>query len=158
MYFKGLWEYAFDKGATRKAPFTTGSGSNTKVVQVDMMSRTFKPRELRGAASIRYAEVPGAWRGIRLPYKGGTASAVLVLPDKAKHKGDVYAAAADLTASKVVWKAPYAPLFDVGALSVSLPRFKVSVNQLSLTKVCTRMGGGHVWACVCVGRRRFRPP
>jgi serine protease inhibitor len=108
-----------------------------QAVQADMMSRTFKPRELRGTQPIRYAEKPKEWRAIRLPYKGSAGlAAVAVLPDKAA-KGDVFAAAAAFTPEQLFDRSGklWASLFDVGSLEVSLPRFKVSVSQLSLTKV-----------------------
>lgn len=141
VYFKGLWEYGFDKAATRKRDFyaLTSSGAN-KVVQVDMMSRTFKSRELEGTQTISYSEVEGQYRAIRLPYKGSAGlGAVFVLPDKNKYKS-VFDAAAEITGATVLDRKNWASLFDLNTLSVSVPRFKVSISQLSMTKSLQSMG------------------
>jgi serpin B len=141
VYFKGLWEYGFDKTATRKRDFNalTSSGAS-KVVQVDMMSRSFKSRELEGTQTISYSEVEGQYRAVRLPYKSSTGlAAVFVLPDKNKYKS-VFDAAAEITGATVLDRTNWASLFDLKTLSVSVPRFKVSVSQLSMTKTLQSMG------------------
>lgn len=134
VYFKGLWEYAFDKTSTRKQNFNavTSSGER-KVVQVDMMSRSFKTRDLQGTQTIRYADMEGQYRAVRMPYKGSTGLvAIFVLPDKSfKSIND---AAVKITGEAVLSKKNWVSLFDISTLSVSLPRFKVSVSQLDLTK------------------------
>lgn len=104
-------------------------------VQVDMMSRNFKARDLtKGAQPIRYADVEGQYRAVRLPYKGSTGlAAVFVLPDP-KYKS-VFEAAGQITGAAVLDRKKWMNIYDIGSLSVSVPRFKVSVSQLSLTKV-----------------------
>jgi hypothetical protein len=106
-----------------------------QVVQVDMMSRTFKARDLQGTQTIRYADVEGQYRAVRMPYKGSSGlTAIFVLPDKSfKNIND---AAAKITGASVLNRKNWVSLFDISTLSVSLPRFKVSVSQLDLTKVC----------------------
>lgn len=100
-----------------------------------MMSRNFKSRELEGPQTISYSEVEGQHRAVRLPYKGSTGlAAVFVLPDKTKYKS-VFDAAAEITGATVVDRKNWASLFELNTLSVSVPRFKVAVNQLSMTKV-----------------------
>lgn len=141
VYFKGLWEYAFDKQSTQKRDFKalTSSGAS-KVVQVDMMSRTFKARDMQATSTIRYSEVEGQYRAVRLPYKGSAGlAAVFVLPDSSKYKS-VFDAATAITGAAVLDRKNWATLFDLSTLSVSVPRFKVSVNQLSMTKTLQSMG------------------
>lgn len=105
-----------------------------QVVQVDMMSRSFKTRDLQGTQTIRYADMEGQYRAVRMPYKGSTGLvAIFVLPDKSfKSIND---AAVKITGEAVLSKKNWVSLFDISTLSVSLPRFKVSVSQLDLTKV-----------------------
>lgn len=105
------------------------------MVQVDMMSRTFRSKDMQATQTVRYSEVAGKFRAVRLPYKGSSGlAAVFVLPDK-KYKS-VFDAVGDITASAVFDRNSWVKLYDVGSLSVSVPRFKVAVNQLSLTQVC----------------------
>lgn len=100
-----------------------------------MMTRSFKPRDLQGTQTIQYADVAGQYRAVRLPYKGSTGLAgIFVLPDSAKYKS-VYDAATQISGAAMFERSNWVPLYDVGALTVSVPRFKVSVSQLSLTKV-----------------------
>lgn len=113
------------------------------------MSRVFKPRDLQGMQTIRYAEVANKYRAVRLPYKGSSGlGAVLVLPDT-KYKS-ISEAAGDITAAAVLDRSNWQGLFDVGTLSVSLPRFKVSVSQLSLTQVCVYVQRQQRCCCMCV--------
>jgi hypothetical protein len=99
-----------------------------------MMSRSFKTRDLQGTQTIRYADMEGQYRAVRMPYKGSTGLvAIFVLPDKSfKSIND---AAVKITGEAVLSKKNWVSLFDISTLSVSLPRFKVSVSQLDLTKV-----------------------
>jgi len=99
-----------------------------------MMSRTFKAIDMQGTQTIRYAAVPEQYRAVRLPYKGSSGlAAVVVLPDK-RYKS-VFEAATEITAATVLDRKNWVNMFDVGTLAVALPRFKVSVSQLQLTKV-----------------------
>jgi hypothetical protein len=122
-----------------------------QVVQVDMMSRTFKARDMQATSTIRYSEVEGQYRAVRLPYKGSAGlAAVFVLPDSSRYKS-VFDAATAITGAAVLDRKNWATLFDLSTLSVSVPRFKVSVNQLSMTKVrlgsCC-CGGGNMHRCI----------
>jgi hypothetical protein len=110
-----------------------------------MMSRSFKSRELEGTQTISYSEVEGQYRAVRLPYKSSTGlAAVFVLPDKNKYKS-VFDAAAEITGATVLDRTNWASLFDLKTLSVSVPRFKVSVSQLSMTKVTAHTRSR--WTC-----------
>jgi hypothetical protein len=119
VYFKGDWLYAFEKTATSPKPFTTRA--NTKVL-VPMMTKRF--RNEGAARPALYADTP-AWSGVRLPYKGGTLSAVILLPKDPKPVTPVVPVAQELLSN--TWTAP-------DKLDVSLPRFKIK-NDLKLTAV-----------------------
>lgn len=120
-----------------------------QVVQVDMMSRTFKARDMQGTSTIRYAEVAGQYRAVHLPYKGSAGlAAVFVLPDSNKYKS-VFDAATTITGAAVLDRKNWATLFDLSTLSVSVPRFKVSVSQLSMTKVSRACCAVLEAACAC---------
>jgi serpin B len=69
VYFKGLWESPFEKDATRDAPFTLADGSKKTV---PLMART---------GNYAYDAADGYSR-LRMPYAGGQASMVIVLPKK----------------------------------------------------------------------------
>lgn len=139
VYFKGLWEHPFDKARTQKKNFTALTAEGTKVVQVPMMTRVMDPAQLqRGAQKVMYAEVPGKYRAVRLPYKGSSGlAAVLVLPDASTYT-TVFDAAADITAAAIMDRKGWSRLLD--GLVLSLPRFKVSVQQLKLNKVLQSLG------------------
>lgn len=66
IYFNGLWEQPFD-GSTRDAAFTLPDGST---VTVPLMSRR---------ADSAYARGDG-WQAAELPYQGGRASMLILLP------------------------------------------------------------------------------
>lgn len=115
-------------------PAHTTASDFPQVIQVDTMSRNFKAADLDGTQAIRYANVAGQYKAVRLPYKGSTGlAAVFVLPDK-QYKS-VFDAAAKITGAAVLDRANWVNLFDIGSLAVTVPRFKVSVNQLAVTKV-----------------------
>jgi serpin B len=70
VYFKGTWNAPFEKTNTRDEPFQTPEGGRSHVA---MMHQT---------------EICGYWKGdgiqaLRLPYKGGELSLVVLLPDRA---------------------------------------------------------------------------
>ncbi len=76
VYFKGEWAERFDPRRTRPAPFTRADGSKA---DVPMMTR-------EGGFRIYAERTKGAWEPTfwvaELPYKGGEASMVLVVPGK----------------------------------------------------------------------------
>lgn len=104
------------------------------------MTRLFSPNELRGTAKVAYAESPGKYQAISLPYKGSAGlAAVFVLPST-----DAYASVADaakqISAQMVLDPKGWAPLSE--PLALSLPRFKAEVKQLSLKEVGWGSRGG----------------
>ena len=69
IYFKGDWLYQFDKKDTRDKKFVLADGS------------TIKTPFMNSEGALNYAETDLA-KMIRLPYKGGKQSMVIVLPNK----------------------------------------------------------------------------
>ena len=76
VYFKGTWETPFDKDMTSDADFTTGEGK----VKVRMMAAP-------GARQAEYSE-DGELQALRLPYKGGGLSMLVLLPGEGKNLAD----------------------------------------------------------------------
>ncbi len=71
VYFKGLWEKAFEKTATQPLPFYRGDGT---APPVDMMRQT---------STFPYAE--DEWvQALEMPYRGGDLSLVVLLPKEGK--------------------------------------------------------------------------
>lgn len=72
IYFKGAWETRFDKALTKDAPFKKLDGATATV---PLMRRT-------GETPYGYAEVPGAGAVdiVKLPFRGGSASLVVLVP------------------------------------------------------------------------------
>eukprot|EP00775_Hariotina_reticulata_P005148 gene5148-5388_t len=143
VYFKasisnGAWEYAFDKDSTVDVPFTT---AQNKTVSVPMMYKSFKPSLFRSNPKGRLiytAEVPGQFRAIKLPYKGGSISAIAVLPSEAKYRLNADAALGGIGFEKLLDPKAWSVLFD--DLPVSLPKFDVKVDMLSLSGGLAAMG------------------
>ena len=124
-YFKGEWERRFEKSATREELFR---GRGGKTVRVPMMDQT---------SDFGYAHVgegESAARVLRLPYKGGKLSMVVVLPDA---DDGLDAVERTLTAEKFEgW---------LGAMRktkvrVGLPRFEIVGRTVDLKKPLTKLG------------------
>ena len=71
IYFKATWTHEFDPNETSDAPFYLLDGGQKTV---DMM-------ELEDSESFTYADGDG-WQAIALPYKGGLADMVIIMPDE----------------------------------------------------------------------------
>ncbi len=69
IYFKGDWMYQFNKRNTRDQKFTLADGTTTKTPFMNF------------EGALEYAETERA-KMLRLPYKGGKHSMILVLPHK----------------------------------------------------------------------------
>lgn len=138
LYFKSTWEYPFDKSRTRAYAFTTSEKEGGKKFDVQMMTRLFNPRELRGTQPVSFSSAPGKYEAIRLPYKGSPGlSAVFVLPSS-----DAFATVADAAKQISVQMAldskAWAPLSE--PLALSLPAFRAEVKQLRLKEVLQALG------------------
>ncbi|KAF8066248.1 SS4 [Scenedesmus sp. PABB004] len=129
VYFKGLWAHAFKKEATSTQPFRLEGGGEA---QVELMSRAFKASDMAdpGTPKVMFAQKPGAYSAVRLPYKGTSIVAVAVLPDEglAKEAGGVAAAAARLPMAELLSAASFERVGGAG-LHVALPRFKVASSE-----------------------------
>eukprot|EP00882_Tetradesmus_deserticola_P011559 GHRQ01012227.1.p1 GENE.GHRQ01012227.1~~GHRQ01012227.1.p1 ORF type:complete len:361 (+),score=132.21 GHRQ01012227.1:466-1548(+) len=121
VYFKGAWRYQFSPSSTYKQAFTTATN---KPVQVDMMNKGFYQDD------VQWAELPGQFRAVKLPYKGSSMAAVAVLPDKGAYKLDAAAALAGIGLNDVL-NAAWQPASSAKPrLQVSLPKFKISQDML----------------------------
>lgn len=137
VYFKGLWEYAFKKEATSRQAFKLGAGDE---VQVDMMSKRFKAADQSapGARKVQYAET-SSYQAVRLPYKGSTISALIVLPSEHLAVQGIAAAAAQLDVGDLLDATKFRNVGPAG-LDVQLPKFKVKTQPTSLKKELVALG------------------
>jgi serpin B len=123
VYFKGTWVTAFEKTATKPAPFKTSAGS----VTVPTMHHTFMHASYLDNA---HAQI------ISLPYKGDATHAlsmVIALPKPGVKIDDLEA---DVSATAVSdWTAAMSGV----VVNLSLPRFKTSA-QMELAGTLKQMG------------------
>lgn len=73
IYFKAAWLFPFSEALTKDAPFTLLNGTR---VQAPTMA-------LAEPASLAYSAGDG-WQAVALPYAGGTAEMVVILPDEGR--------------------------------------------------------------------------
>jgi len=123
VYFKGRWAAGFSRRRTRRSPFRTPSG---RKVEVDMMYR-------RG--TFGYALVDGV-QVLRLPYRGGRFSMVVLLPGSAV--SGVRGLESKLTAR---WLRGALAGLQKTEVDVFLPRFKLG-GRFDLAVVLAQMGMG----------------
>ena len=124
VYFKAPWAVAFDKSATKKAPFTTTDGTTR---QVDMMS---------GKAVVGFC-ADNTLKAISMPYGDGTYQmAVVMTADESKHSpSDVVTS---LTAAR--WQQMTETMTDgQQQMDVMLPRFKTE-SKVDLVEPLMSMG------------------
>lgn len=69
IYFKAAWEHAFNEKETSDAPFFLLDGTEISVPMMHV------------EAPFRYAAGQG-WQAVALPYKGGQAEMVIIVPEK----------------------------------------------------------------------------
>lgn len=125
VYFKGLWETQFKKEGTADAPFFLSTG---QTVTVPLMTQ--KARFSHGKADgVQF---------VALPYKGGTFSMLVLLPD-AKTPEALEALERDLTTENLTkWRA----LMRKQDVKLSLPRFTITWGAYSLVPELTALGMG----------------
>ncbi|QXD14207.1 serpin family protein [Rhodocaloribacter litoris] len=122
IYFKGAWQYAFDRNATRDAPFHNLDGTSTTV---PMMT-------LEGTLPVYGAE---GFSAVDLPYGDSLFSMTIVLPAVGAER-DVNALAASLDgATWEAWIRQLAPQ----KVKLLLPRFKLTYDA-SLKQALAKMG------------------
>jgi serine protease inhibitor len=118
------WEVPFDAAASAPRPFTLPDGS---VVETDTMA---------GAQSLAHAERDG-WRAVRLPYRGGTLHADVVLPPEGT---DPATASPDLLAGLDAALADATP----ERVDLTLPTVDVEPKTLDLLDTLRAAGAGSV--------------
>lgn len=122
IYFKGTWEYEFDRARTAEEPFTLrGGGQRT----VSMMRHA-------GGAYVGYYEGAG-FRAVDLPYGGGAYSMTIVLPDAGR---DVDSVVAGL--SSEAWSALTEGLTR-DSVAIAMPKFQLRWDD-SLNAVLKALG------------------
>ena len=122
VYFKADWADPFNENATKAQPFTLESG---KQVSRRLMNRRFE---------VAYAEREGV-KAIALPYRGGEAEMVFLLPDKADQLRQVEASLTPERLDGWIRKLD-GPSTTV---DVSIPRFRIE-NRFELTDTLRDMG------------------
>jgi serpin B len=121
VYFKGMWELPFYKEATRDEPFYLDSSAT---VTVPLMHHR---------RDIRYLESRG-YQAIDLPYRGGTLSMLVLLPNKKSG----LAALEQTLSSQMLHECVDRMYFR--EVDVSLPRFRVTWGRTNLRKELEALG------------------
>lgn len=117
IYFKASWMANFQKEQTKPGDFTLRDGSK---VETDLMHQQ---------SSFKYAEMDG-FKAISLPYDGGDASMLVLLPeDLEKFEEDLNAETLSSTVSALEQK----------TVNLTLPKFEYTV-PLTLTQTLQDMG------------------
>jgi serpin B len=120
IYFKAAWETQFNKGASRKEKFHI---SLDKDVEAEMMKQTH---------SFDLAELEG-FKLLVMPYKGGDASMVVLLPDKVGGLADLERS---LSAEKLAsWLEKSKP----ERVALSFPKFK-NTSAINLNDTLIALG------------------
>jgi serpin B len=110
IYFLADWDTPFEKTATYDEPFTIAGGAKKNVKTMHLM-RGYGYTAADGAAILE------------MPYKGGDAAMIFVLPDKVD---GLAALEASMTAAKLdAWRAA----MKTESVTVSIPRFEVNAPQ-----------------------------
>lgn len=120
IYFKGKWEAAFNKTATKDDDFTLQNGKKTRV----KMMHTF--------GSFRYLEGE-KFEAVALPYKGGKQSMYVFLP----HEG-VDIDSFQLLMTNANWS-QWMSGFTTESVSVSMPKLRIDYGG-SLKEILKSMG------------------
>ncbi len=122
IYFLGNWEHPFDPARTQDQPFST-SASTTK--KVPMMQQVHE---------LGYAEVGGT-KVLELPYKGGSGSLLVALPNKVDGLASLERTLS--TAAIDSWRRALVNQ----SVNVSFPRFEASPSSsVSLRTELEAMG------------------
>lgn len=121
VYFKGMWELPFYKEATRDEPFYLDSSAT---VTVPLM---------HDRRDVRYLESRG-YQAIDLPYRGGTLSMLVLLPNKKSG----LAALEQTLSSQMLHECVDRMYFR--EVDVSLPRCRVTWGRTNLRKELEDLG------------------
>jgi len=126
LYMKGVWATQFDPKDTEEANFHVDNKTKVKVQMMHVKSR------------FRWTVFDEGATALELPYKGGGATMVIVLPDEDK---DLYAI------EKKVYEKDFATMFERGPprkAHVWIPRWKTG-KMLDLEKTLKAMGNTHLF-------------
>ncbi|MFH1907915.1 MAG: serpin family protein [Chloroflexota bacterium] len=121
IYFKAAWEYPFEESLTEDGPFHLLDGST---VSVPMMSLDTPER-------LGYLEGDG-FQAVSLPYKGGLAEMVILLPDE----GQFETFQTSLTANRF---AEILSGIETQSVNLTMPKFSFT-RDLSLNEMLVGMG------------------
>lgn len=120
IYFKGTWSEPFKKEATQTAPFHV---SATRKVDVPLMYQSKRFRCWEG----------DGLKALALPYKGGSLSMLVLLPDAIDQLPELEAKLT--TENLALWRSKLAPR----QANVHLPRFQLTA-EFELSQMLRSMG------------------
>ncbi|MFO0746960.1 MAG: serpin family protein [Myxococcota bacterium] len=121
LYFHAYWESRFDPSDTGLAPFSTTPGTSRDVATMHQ------------TGDMRVAHVDGA-KLLELPYQGGEAAMLIVLPDAVDGLAEVERS---LTATKLEdWRRALAEEYTW----LSLPVFEIAPHTLALSAELKALG------------------
>lgn len=122
-YFKGEWKYPFEKGKTKKHPFTKEDG---EIITVDMMSL-----EPDLSDYIKHCWAHQEFEAVQLPYGNRAFNMTIYLPMEGYTVADVAAILA--RGSSIKWS-------NIPPRSIEMPRFSLKESKVNLTgplsKIC----------------------
>ncbi len=83
VYFKGSWvtEFPKEKSGPSKARRDGANGGPLPETFHPTKGKPFPVKLMSVNEEFAYAESPGVWQAVRLPYKGGRLAMIVVLPD-----------------------------------------------------------------------------
>jgi len=119
IYFKAAWQYPFEEEMTSAGEFTLLDGG---MVEVDMMHQS---------RMFAYASGDG-YQAVELPYSGGSASMVVILPDSSR------LAAFEETLDGEMLEEILAGLYPV-QVELAMPKFKVE-STFNLSETLAALG------------------
>jgi serpin B len=124
VYFKGQWQFLFKASATHDQEFRVKPGQKVKAKMMHQKAR------------LRHTHVGGkdGVGVLELPYKGGDLSMGLILPDADNGLAEVEKT---LTAEKLDG---WLKQMRKTIVKVSLPRFKITSDTISLKKELDKLG------------------
>ena len=121
IYFDARWAQPFDKGRTRDGAFYTLDGRETTVSMMNMDKQ----------ATLSFVQGQG-YQAVELPYKGGQASMLLIVPDQGQFKA--FERGLDAEQLKSIVEA-----LDSKLVTLTMPKFSYE-SELSLVETLAAMG------------------
>ena len=122
IYFRGIWEKAFDKKATKSLPFYLNEEKSKNVATMYQKGK------------FRYSQDPKMnLQAIELPYDGQRLSMLILLPEE---KEGISQLEKEIDANFIT---EISQKFQTTKLKLFLPKFKM-INEFSLEKILSSMG------------------